>query len=133
MAPRCSILIVEDDAGIRHTMAECLELEGYPVRLAASGSEAFAQIARGGLPSLVLLDMVMPAMTGQEVLALLRSDPATVKLPVVIMTAAVPMEASDFPGADGLLAKPFELAELLDTVARWCGPPPQAISPSDAL
>jgi CheY-like chemotaxis protein len=114
---RCDILVVEDDAGIRQTVVECLEFEGYAVRQAASGSEAFAELSRA-LPSLVFLDMIMPGMSGQEVLAKLRAQPETASLPIVVMTAATPVLSGPVEGASALLAKPFDLHALLDTAAR---------------
>ena len=118
------ILVVEDDAGIRQTVAECLELEGYEVRQAASGAEALA-MAAARLPALVLLDVVMPAMDGQQVLRRLRSDPRTARLPVVVMTAAMQVVAGPVEGAEAVLSTPFELAELLAVTARFAGPAPR--------
>jgi two-component system, chemotaxis family, chemotaxis protein CheY len=117
------ILVVEDDAGIRQTIAECLELEGYAVRQAASGVAALDALDRGGLPLLVLLDVVMPGLNGQELLARLRAEPETAGLPVVVMTAAVPSLTGPIEGASALLPKPFNLSELLAVTLRFCGPP----------
>jgi CheY-like chemotaxis protein len=117
------ILVVEDDAGIRQTIAECLEFEGYAVRQAASGDAALEELARGGLPSLIFLDVVMPGLNGREILARLRAEPETAGVPVVVMTAAVPALTGPIDGAAALLSKPFDLSELLDVTARFCGPP----------
>lgn len=116
------ILVVEDDSGIRQTIVECLEFEGYTVRQAANGVEAIEDIRRRGLPGLVLLDIVMPGMNGQQLLEKLKQDPATAAVPVVVMTAAMTPLAGPVPGAEGLLSKPFELSQMLDEVARYCGP-----------
>jgi CheY-like chemotaxis protein len=121
----CDILIVEDDAGIRQTVVECLEFEGYAVREASSGAEALAAFTRA-IPTLVFLDMIMPGMSGQEVLARLRATPETARVPVVVMTAATPVLSGPVEGATELLAKPFDLAALLAVAERYCGPPPQA-------
>jgi two-component system phosphate regulon response regulator PhoB len=117
---RDDILVVEDDGGIRQTLVECLELEGYPVRAAGGAEEAIAEIGRRGAPGLILLDLVMPGMSGAEMLRWLRQDARTAAVPVVLMTAALPPLAGPVPDeADALLAKPFELAELLATVERF--------------
>ena len=126
MASASDILVVEDDVGIRQTIAECLEVEGYRVRQADGGAQAFAEIERGGVPGLVFLDYVMPTMNGQQVLARLRGDPATARVPVVVMTAALPVLTQPIEGADALLAKPFELDDLLAIVERFCGKPKEA-------
>jgi CheY-like chemotaxis protein len=74
------------------------------------------------VPALVLVDLVMPGMSGAELLGRLRAEPALEKVPMVLMTAALP--ASDEPRlADEILRKPFELDDLLATVARHCPPP----------
>lgn len=126
---RCQILVVEDDTGIRQTVLECLEFEGYAVREAASGPEALRELSRG-LPSVVFLDMIMPGMSGQEVLGRLRAQPETATLPVVVMTAATPVLSGPVEGATALLAKPFDLATLLEMAERFCGPPGQAPTPT---
>jgi CheY-like chemotaxis protein len=119
-----TILIVEDDVGIRQTIAECLEVEGYRVREAASGAEALATIRDGDVPALVFLDYVMPGMNGQQFLDHLRADPAVATIPVVVMTAAMPVLSAPIDGADAMLAKPFELDDLLSVTERFCGKPP---------
>ncbi len=118
-APR-SILLVEDDAGIRESVAECLAAEGYHVVVAAHGEEALGMLrASGHRPDLVVLDLVMPVMNGAQFLAALRDDVALRDLPVVLMTAAMPSGGMSIPEASGYLPKPFELDELLDAVGRF--------------
>lgn len=118
-APRAEILVVEDDASIRESLAECLELEGHVVRSVANGPEALAWLGAGNLPRVIVLDLVMPLMSGEEVLERIRAAPATRALPVVLMTAASSIRA---PQADGLVAKPFELAQLLEAVRPFLEP-----------
>jgi CheY-like chemotaxis protein len=75
------------------------------------------------VPALVLVDLVMPGMSGADLLRRLRAEPALDKVPMVLMTAALPR--SDEPGlATEILRKPFDLDDLLATVARHCPPPP---------
>lgn len=113
-----SILLVEDDTGIRESVVECLESEGYRVSAASNGAEGLEWLRSGGRPDLVVLDLVMPVMNGAQFLSALRGEPAFRDIPVVLMTAAMPSQGMPMPQANGYLAKPFELNDLLDAVAR---------------
>ena len=114
-----SILLVEDDAGIRESIAECLSYEGYAVTPATNGAEALAWLRRSARPDLVVLDLVMPVMNGSQFLDALRADPAWKDIPVVLMTAAMPAAGVPLPRVDGYLPKPFELSDLLAVVERF--------------
>jgi CheY-like chemotaxis protein len=116
-----TILLVEDDDAIRESVSECLALEGYHVALAVNGAEALDWLERGDRPAVVLLDMVMPVMTGAELLVHMRRNPMLASVPVVLMTAAMQKEPASI-SAQAFLPKPFDLAELLRTVARFCDP-----------
>lgn len=118
------ILVVEDDAGIRQGIVDYLSLEGYPADVARNGEEALAYL-RGSRPSLIVLDLLMPVMTGPQLLARIREERIAEGVPVAIMTAAMP-GASALPAADAYLTKPFDLDELLAVVTRLVGPPPVA-------
>ncbi len=111
------ILLVEDDAGIRDSVAECLELEGYEVAAVSNGSDALDWLARD-VPDVLLVDLVMPVMSGGELLARVKGDPRLAGVPAVLMTAAIPTPQSPVPKADALLPKPFDLDALLEVVAR---------------
>ncbi len=119
--PVSTILLVEDDDAIRESVSECLALEGYNVALAVNGAEALDWLERADRPAVVLLDMIMPVMTGAELLVRMRRNPMLASVPVVLMTAAMQKEPAAM-SAQALLPKPFDLAELLQTVARFCGP-----------
>jgi CheY-like chemotaxis protein len=112
------ILVVEDDAGIRESVEECLASEGYAVATVANGAEALEWLAREPAPALLVVDLVMPVMNGAELLERLRADARLREVPVVLMTAAMPGTGVPLPPADALLSKPFELEALLATVAR---------------
>ncbi len=114
-----TILLIEDDAGIRESVAECLVCEGYAVKPVANGVEGLAWL-RGAprRPDLIVLDLVMPVMNGSQFLDELRGDPGLRDLPVVLMTAAMPSLGMALPSANGYLSKPFELSDLLDAVER---------------
>jgi two-component system chemotaxis response regulator CheY len=110
------ILVVDDDASIRQTVREILDLEGYPVETASDGREALRLVERDE-PSLVLLDMRMPQMDGWGFAREIRQR--GIELPILVMTAAENARswAAEI-GADGYVAKPFELDELLAAVER---------------
>lgn len=123
LGPRASvtrhILVVEDDVDVRETLEDILESEGYTVTTAANGQEALERLSGAALPCVVLLDLMMPVMNGREFLAALRRDPVLANLPVVVATAW-PIEAEEAPGHQELLAKPYDLRNLLEVVRRHC-------------
>ena len=113
-SPRRFILIVDDDAAIRSTVSEILELEGFTVETAANGSEALITIHRQ-LPRLIILDMRMPVMDGWVFARTLRKE--GVSVPILVMTAAQNARRwAEEIGADAFIAKPFDLEELLRAV-----------------
>jgi CheY-like chemotaxis protein len=115
-----TVLVVDDDTSILDTVSAILSGEGYDVVSAATGEEALAAVARKQ-PLLILLDMRMPVMDGWAVARSLREQGVTV--PIVVMTAAESAKRwADEVGAEGYLAKPFGLDELLSTVERFRRP-----------
>ncbi len=111
---RC-ILVVDDDPEIRRFIEAALGDAGYAVRLAANGSEALAAV-EAHHPDLILLDVRMPGVDGWQVLDALRSA-AGAQTPVVVMTASFTGQDQALrSGAQGYLAKPFELSDLLECV-----------------
>lgn len=113
-----SILVVEDDAGIRESVEECLASEGHRVASVANGAEALEWLAREPAPDLVVLDLVMPVMNGAELIERLRAQPRLAAVPVVLMTAAMSGPGLALPAAATVLPKPFDLDALLAAVAR---------------
>ena len=111
------ILVVDDDHDIREVIAESLALDGYLVCAAPNGKIALEQ-AHAKRPDLIVLDLMMPVMSGEEFLAARREDRELAATPVVVITAAID---SQVEGAAVLLQKPFELETLLATVSRLCG------------
>ena len=114
-----TVLVVDDDTSILDTVSSILSGEGYDVVSAATGEEALAAVARAR-PMVILLDMRMPVMDGWAVARAMREQ--GIKVPIVVMTAAESAKRwADEVGAEGYLAKPFGLDELLDAVERFRG------------
>jgi DNA-binding response OmpR family regulator len=110
------VLVVDDDAAIRNALARSLGAEGYSVDVAANGREAF-QVARDQTPDLVLLDLMLPGITGLDVCRRLRA--AEQHLPIVLLTArdAVADRVKGLEaGADDYIVKPFAFEEVLARV-----------------
>ena len=108
------LLLVEDDAALRETLAYNLRLEGYETLTAADGVRAL-ELARAQPLSLVLLDVMLPRLDGLEVLRQLRARPETARVPVLMLTARA--EESDIVaglelGADDYVTKPFSWNEV---------------------
>jgi adenylate cyclase len=108
------ILVVDDVAKNITLLADILTVKGYEVITAQSGAEALILI-RNQHPDLVLLDVMMPEMTGYEVCQAVRADPAIRLLPIILVTALDPSERIKGleAGADDFLAKPINRPELL--------------------
>jgi two-component system response regulator ChvI len=112
-----TIAIVEDNLLIAQVLSEMLSDEGYAVRIYRDGRSAVtALIAQP--PALVLLDLELPAMTGEQVLSVLRGQLGAA-LPIIIMTASTQRRDWMALGATSFLAKPFEMHDLLACVARY--------------
>ena len=109
------ILIVDDDPSIRFMLRLMLERAGHEVCEAQHGAAALA-ILNGELPDLILTDLMMPVMGGAELVRLLRSEPRTAGLRIMVVSAN-PDAIGEASRADAILAKPFIRAELLDKVA----------------
>lgn len=117
-----TIMVVEDDSDIREAVAESLEDQGYSC-VSFSGGEAALEHLRGGgaLPDLILVDVRMPTMTGEELVERLSCEAGWSDVPVVMMTA----HSSDYSPSQGaaaravgILHKPIRLDELLAAIER---------------
>ena len=112
------ILVVDDTPQNVKLLADLLTAKGYAPVTAASGEEALAKLAQDK-PALVLLDIMMPGLSGYDVCRKLRADPATALLPVVLVTSLDPQQErikGIEAGADDFVQKPFNHAELLARV-----------------
>jgi len=113
--PSSTVLVVDDDPGIRESVTEVLTSEGYRVLQAGDGTEALLHLSRLSGHCVVLLDLAMPRMNGRELLAELSQREQTGRTPVLVMSANAHPGELDHPQVVALLRKPFELEELL----RW--------------
>lgn len=108
------VLIVDDDAAIRKMLVDVLSLEGFAAETARDGREALALLEAGSY-QVVLLDLMMPIMDGWELCRTLRERPALrAQFSVVLMSAGEKLEQAQDLGADGYLAKPFDVNQLLE-------------------
>jgi CheY-like chemotaxis protein len=110
--------VVDDERDNRELLEIVLRWEDFVVTTASTGEQALAMIAELA-PDLVLLDIMMPGMTGYEVVARLKADLATRHIPVIILTALADTDARGLAmraGADDFLAKPITRGELLAKV-----------------
>ncbi|MGZ3478706.1 MAG: response regulator [Myxococcaceae bacterium] len=110
-----TVLVVDDDPGIRESVTEVLTAEGYRVLQAGDGAEALEHLADLAERCVVLLDLAMPRMNGLEFLAELSRRGQIARTPVLVMSANAHPGELDHPQIVALLRKPFELDELL----RW--------------
>lgn len=108
-----TILIVDDDVYIGNMLEEALRKEGYGVSRAYSGSEALLSLA-SGRPDLILLDLMLPGLNGEEVLAAIQG------IPVIVVSAKAEMEDKVsllMGGAADYVTKPFDMPELMARIA----------------
>lgn len=120
MAKDVDVLIVDDEPPIAEFIAEVLEEEGYRVRVLHDGAAALLDIMRRR-PRMVILDVAMPVMMGDELLRYLRRH-GFGDLPIVIMTAGMNPQSYIAYGAVAVLPKPFDVQALLTTVERYMPP-----------
>jgi phosphate regulon transcriptional regulator PhoB len=124
------ILIVEDESDIRELLSYNLTKEGYDVSSVADGEEALKKVREGHF-DLILLDLMLPGIQGMELCRILRNDPATKNLPIIVLTAKgeeVDRVLGLEMGADDYMTKPFSTREVLARVKavlrRSVNPPP---------
>jgi CheY-like chemotaxis protein len=110
-----TILVVDDDRDILEAVQEVLEREGYRVVSAADGVQAMTVLGSTNV-DLILLDLLMPAMSGWEFLEQRAGDPQSVAIPVIIVSAA-PKDVDVSPIVRAVLQKPFVRGALLDAIA----------------
>ncbi|MGH7528925.1 MAG: response regulator [Gemmatimonadales bacterium] len=113
------ILLVEDDEAIRDSLAELLQSDGYAVAAVDNGLAALEKLRWGMRPSLILLDLRMPVMTGWEFRAELQKVPVLADIPVVAMTTGR-WKPDDLKQFAEQVEKPLNLEALRAVVSRYC-------------
>jgi two-component system cell cycle response regulator DivK len=116
-----AILVADDDPDILSIVSMSLETQGYTVFKATNGREA-VDLAKQHHPDLVLMDMMMPIVSGYEAVSELKADATTRDITIVGLSAkamATDMERATDVGIDGYITKPFRIAQVLTVVASY--------------
>lgn len=110
-----SILIADDEYDIALALELVLSEEGYRVTTVANGKEALAKVAESR-PDLIILDIMMPVLTGLETIKALKTSPTTRKIPVVLMSAAQPHGTREEYEWAAFVRKPFDVDRFIETI-----------------
>ena len=110
------VLVVEDDPTLRRVIELMLEARGYVVDQARNGKAALDRMTELP-PDVVVADLMMPLMDGHELLERMRAQPALEAIPVILLTGNLEAARAGL-GADAVLTKPFEPADLITTIAK---------------
>lgn len=111
------ILIVEDEGSVAHILEEFLGHLGYELEVVADGQAAIDRAAHSS-PDLIIMDLMMPRLTGGEAARMLKQDPATTEIPILAISAIADSDQlEDVLAVDAFLAKPFDLDDLGRQVA----------------
>jgi two-component system cell cycle response regulator DivK len=116
-----AILVADDDPDILSIVSMSLEAQGYTVYKATNGREA-VDLAREHHPDLILMDMMMPVVSGYEAVGQLKADATTRDIIIVGLSAkamATDMERATDVGIDGYITKPFRIAQVLSVVESY--------------
>jgi CheY-like chemotaxis protein len=116
MQPKKTVLIIEDDSLLRGAMKMLLEWEGYRVDCAGDGEEGVDRHRGASLPSVILLDLMMPRLNGWQFLAERSQDPTLAAIPVIVVSA---LGEAENPWTAQHIQKPFQPPELLEAVRRY--------------
>ena len=107
------VVVIDDDEGVAVAIAKFLEFSGYKATFATSGAAGIELVLKT-LPDAVVCDMRMPGLGGEQVLLMLKAQPSTSHIPIVIVTGYC---APEFRGiGDAFLIKPFKCNELVNTI-----------------
>ena len=121
MASR-EVLVVEDDTDLRESLSQALRDHGFTVTQAGNGQQALDLLHSGIRPGVILLDLMMPVLSGWQLRDALRQDPALARIPQLVISAFVD-EAEQVILAlppDDCIRKPFHLRILIDAIERRC-------------
>jgi CheY-like chemotaxis protein len=120
--PTPGVLVVDDDHAIREMLTEALEDAGYRVISAENGNQALTRLREAPtLPCVILLDLMMPVMSGWEFRVRQQADAQLAAIPVIALSARPSMQHESFTTTvDEFLQKPVDIAQLLTIVDRYC-------------
>ena len=110
------ILVVDDESSIRFLLRLAFELNAHQVEEAPNGLVAIQAVENGRAPDLIATDFMMPLMNGGELIARVRANPETARLPVIVVSSSPGEERKT--GADAFFRKPFDPSELAECAAR---------------
>jgi CheY-like chemotaxis protein len=113
-----TIVVADDDPDILSIVSMSLEAQGYEVHKATNGQEA-VDLARQYRPDLIIMDMMMPVMSGYEAVLALKADDSTRTIPIVGLSAkamSTDMARATDVGIDGYITKPFRIAQVLSVI-----------------
>lgn len=118
------VLVVDDDEATRRLVGHRLDSAGYTVRFCEDGREARELLAEGFEPSLIVLDIMMPRLSGKQLLRMIRGDefPVDAEIPILMLTSRGREEdvVEGFEsGADDYITKPFRAPELMARVDKF--------------
>lgn len=117
------VLVIDDDADLRESLGAVLTAAGHPFTTAIDGLDGLAKLRSDGRPApcVVLLDLMMPRMSGFELRSLMKADPALSSIPVLVLTGAGALADRRAAELDAeILRKPIEVGDLLKAVQRHC-------------
>jgi CheY-like chemotaxis protein len=113
-----TILVVDDESEILSTVRAILEDEGYRIEACSNGREALARLSEGERPDLVLTDVMMPYLSGIELVQKMKGAAALRDVPVILMSSVNPPAKKENAGWDRFLKKPFSIDDLLFAVSK---------------
>ncbi|HEX2258295.1 MAG TPA: response regulator [Actinomycetota bacterium] len=118
------VLLVEDNVSVRELLRVLLETEGYEIVEATDGSDGLAQ-AEESLPDLMILDLMMPGLDGESVLARLKAHPQLSEVPVLVVSGKYESlgRLRDQLGEENVFPKPFEPSKMMDRIGYLIGYP----------
>lgn len=112
------IMIIDDEPAIAMVLKELLSDEGYKIIIASNGLTGLEILRKEPFPEIILMDLCMPKMGGRDIVAIIRSRPELAKIPIVLLTGAIP-NSGDFPpegSYQGIINKPFEIEDVISKI-----------------
>jgi len=116
------VFVVDDEDALRESLQEILEEDGYLVLTARDGHEGLRRMRGLRLPSVAVIDLVMPDMDGEELIAAMKADPLLADIPIIVITSH-DLSARELPAAVRLLRKPFQPDRLRALIGELCAVP----------